>query len=1146
MADTPEDPAPNKAALHPLEEALSRARTKPVEGAVRKLRMQAVMAAVLGSEQGLPTLGPYVVEAKVASGGMGIVFRGRQPESGQPVAIKLLKAEAAAERPRFTREALILRSIVHPYVVRYLDHGLAGGLDYLVMEWLEGRDLASRLARGPLAEADALRLALHVAQALEAAHQAGITHRDVKPSNVFLVADRLEDPRLIDFGIARSVRSSHPGTRLTASGAMLGSPHYMAPEQLRGEHDQRTDVYGLGATLFECLTGRPPFVGAHPAAILLAVMVEPPPRVSALRSDVAPGLDALLQRMLAKDVSDRPRDMAAVTTELLGLLARPAHRSRAPGAVTRAERPLRAGAGTPQPGDDAILVGRVRELAEIEGLRAESAAEEIAALVAVTGDAGSGKSLLLRTLGRPDDEARVVLSASGTGDATGVPFATLRALIATDPEPSASAAVALNALMSELETAHADRDEPAGDPLVFADRMLLAWLELLEAWSARGPLLIVLDDVHRADVTSLRFIDRALSHLRNRCCVVLAAGRNAADLRPLGTSLEPGRKLEIHLGPLRPRAAESLAAALCGEASPQLVADVARLSAGNPAHVVELARQVREGITPGPGSMADLLWSRLDRLAADDRQVLRAASIVGRVVWPGAVAALLGLAPDDPWLATRLAALVAGSYLVAAPRAGGELRLEFTSELIQLAAYDLCTEVDLERGHEVMAHWLVETGAAGPAAIARHMVQAGDRRGALPHFVAAARAALAGDQPTLFDALIDEAQACAAGTQPLLAALTELRAYGAFWRGRIREALDGALAGREGLSEGSEAWLRVTSLAITAAGQLGDNPRVHALASALAALPPSAQASARDARLIGLCRALTQLELWGGVPTTPLWTALADAEASGPEARAWLARSRAVGRGKRSYDEAIAALVATHRAFVEAQDLRAACQIGIYLGSYYTWTGAWERARECIDEALRVAERLGADYLTLWARYTRGKLETEVADSATATATLEAVVAGSASSPRIQAGALIYSAIAGQRAGQHDHAERCARAALALAPAHTVMRAASAALTRALLATGRSATAAALEHDLAPLEGPLGAIVEFDELVMLARAELALAMGGPVQGALPIAQAGACIEARAASLADPLRRNDYLGRPHLIVRTFELARRPTP
>ena len=306
-----------------IEDALAAARPAMPEGGARRMRMRAVMASVLGPELAPPMLGRYVVEAKVASGGMGVVFRGHDPDGGQPVAIKLLNASAAAERPRFTREALILRSIVHPHVVRYLDHGVEDGLDYLVMEWLEGRDLASRLARGPLAEHDALRAALHVAQALDAAHRAGITHRDVKPSNVFLIGDRLEDLRLIDFGIARSARASHPGTRLTASGAVLGSPHYMAPEQLRGEHDARTDVYALGATLFECLTGRPPFAGAHPAAILLAVMAEPVPSVSALRSEVSPALDALLGRMLAKDMRDRPRDMAAVITELSGLFSRP-------------------------------------------------------------------------------------------------------------------------------------------------------------------------------------------------------------------------------------------------------------------------------------------------------------------------------------------------------------------------------------------------------------------------------------------------------------------------------------------------------------------------------------------------------------------------------------------------------------------------------------------------------------------------------------------------------------------------------------------------------------------------------------------------------------------------------------------------------
>lgn len=254
---------------------------------------------------------------------MGMVFRGRDPDTGQPVAIKVLGSQATEERPRFVREAVALRAIDHPHVVRYLDHGVTeADLDYLVMEWLDGHDLSTHLGRGPLSIDDALSMARTAARALGAAHAAGIVHRDVKPTNLFLVDGRIDALRVLDFGIARSSSSATSHRRsLTRSGELVGSPRYMAPEQVRGSYDVRTDAYGLGATLFEAITGRPPFVVEQRTALLLAIVREPPPLASSLRKDVPPAVDALLMRMLAKDLDARPCDMATLDGELETLLA---------------------------------------------------------------------------------------------------------------------------------------------------------------------------------------------------------------------------------------------------------------------------------------------------------------------------------------------------------------------------------------------------------------------------------------------------------------------------------------------------------------------------------------------------------------------------------------------------------------------------------------------------------------------------------------------------------------------------------------------------------------------------------------------------------------------------------------------------------
>src|SRR5262249_35048524 len=157
-------------------------------------------------------------------------------------------------------------------VVKYLDHGLASsGESFLVMEWLTGVGLDEWLARGPLPIEDAGHITRRVADALAAAHARGVVHRDLKPANVFLVHRSVDGVKVLDFGLARR----RDDERLTVPGTVVGTPAYMAPEQIRGDAvDARADVYGLGAVLHRCITGRAPFAGAHALAILAKVMVE--------------------------------------------------------------------------------------------------------------------------------------------------------------------------------------------------------------------------------------------------------------------------------------------------------------------------------------------------------------------------------------------------------------------------------------------------------------------------------------------------------------------------------------------------------------------------------------------------------------------------------------------------------------------------------------------------------------------------------------------------------------------------------------------------------------------------------------------------------------------------------------------------------
>jgi serine/threonine protein kinase len=178
------------------------------------------------------------------------------------------------------------------------------------MDWLEGEDLAERLARAPLDVGDSLALVRKASEGLAVAHARGVVHRDVKPSNLFLVGSDPAAVKVIDFGVARVDSGA---VNLTRPGSSLGTAGYMAPEQAMeaADVDARADVYGLGCVLFECLTGRPPFVG-RPAALVVKVLRDKPPAPSTLRAGISAKIDALVARLLAKDRAERPGDAAEV------------------------------------------------------------------------------------------------------------------------------------------------------------------------------------------------------------------------------------------------------------------------------------------------------------------------------------------------------------------------------------------------------------------------------------------------------------------------------------------------------------------------------------------------------------------------------------------------------------------------------------------------------------------------------------------------------------------------------------------------------------------------------------------------------------------------------------------------------------------
>ena len=253
-------------------------------------------------------LGPYEIVEPIGAGGMGEVYRARDPRLGRNVAIKVL-SDVARHNPdlprRFEQEARAVAALSHPNVLAIFDVGVSGGPPYLVTELLAGETLRALLARGPLGAQRALDLALQIAAGLGAAHARGIVHRDLKPDNIFVTEDG--HAKILDFGLARRVGTEDEEwmTRSqTLPGTVVGTLGYMSPEQVRGrEADHRADIFAYGAILFEMLTGRRAFDGGSPADTISAILNSPP--VAGMSAAAPPGLAAIVRRCLEKDVNQR-------------------------------------------------------------------------------------------------------------------------------------------------------------------------------------------------------------------------------------------------------------------------------------------------------------------------------------------------------------------------------------------------------------------------------------------------------------------------------------------------------------------------------------------------------------------------------------------------------------------------------------------------------------------------------------------------------------------------------------------------------------------------------------------------------------------------------------------------------------------------
>jgi serine/threonine-protein kinase len=259
----------------------------------------------------------YVLERELGRGGMAIVYLAHEVGQEEPVALKVMHRDlsAALDAERFRREMGIAASLRHPSIVPLYESGDAAGVLYYSMPYIEGGSLHERLERERrLSLEEALGITHDVADALGYAHDHGILHRDVKPSNILLTETRA---LVTDFGLARALGAADY-RKLTDTGIMVGSLHYASPEQLLGERelDQRSDIYGLGCILYEMLTGEPPYAGRVEHQIVTRIFRAPIPSARRLRADVPSAVDETIGRALAKSAADRFASMAEFAAAL--------------------------------------------------------------------------------------------------------------------------------------------------------------------------------------------------------------------------------------------------------------------------------------------------------------------------------------------------------------------------------------------------------------------------------------------------------------------------------------------------------------------------------------------------------------------------------------------------------------------------------------------------------------------------------------------------------------------------------------------------------------------------------------------------------------------------------------------------------------
>jgi len=598
--------------------------------------------------------GRYQVKRFLGEGGRKRVFLAHDTRLDRDVAFSLVKTEGldAAGLARVRREAQAMGRLgSHPHIVTIHDIGEEDHQPYIIQEFMEGgavQDIVEQAPDHQLPIDQFVQIASEVCQALQHAHDRGIIHRDVKPGNIWLTADG--HARLGDFGLAVALDLS----RMTQAGMMVGTVAYMPPEQaLGGKVDPRSDLYGLGGTLYEMLTGRPPFLGDDAVAIISQHINVPPVSPSWHNKEIPKPLDNLILRLLAKAPEERPQSARAVLDELEGIASLPAEAR--PESVVEVSPLAQVETGR--------MVGRQAELVTLKSAL-EDAFSAQGRVVMVSGEPGMGKTRLLQELAvyaRLRGAQVLMGRCEEEGTLPYLPFVeALRSYVQERPDEAlrselGEAAPDVARLVSEIRLKFPDIPEPVSvDPDEERFRLFQGVTSFLRSAASLSPMLLVLDSLQWADRSSLLLL-RHLSRRLEGTRIVIAATYREEELdtrHPLAEVLaEMSKERAVQRlalrGLSRQEVEEQLAALAAAQPERAVVDAVYRETAGNPFFVAEVFRHLTEegkvvrqdgrwrtesdvlelGI---PQSLKVVVGKRLEALCDDCQKMLTLGSVIGR------------------------------------------------------------------------------------------------------------------------------------------------------------------------------------------------------------------------------------------------------------------------------------------------------------------------------------------------------------------------------------------------------------------------------------------------------------------------------------------------------------------------------------